>query len=109
MQPTPVFLPGESHGGRSLVGCSPWGCEESDTTELLHFVHYYLKLRAIKVSFNREMDEQTVVYPYNGILFSDEMSYEAKKGHRGTGMHVVQWKEPAHKGYMWYNSNYVTF
>jgi len=36
-QPTPVFLPGESHGGRSLVGYSPWGCKESDTTELLHF------------------------------------------------------------------------
>ena len=32
-QPTPVFLPGESHGRRSLVGCSPWGCTESDTTE----------------------------------------------------------------------------
>ena len=36
-QPTPVFLPGESHGGRSLVGFSPWGCKESDTTERLHF------------------------------------------------------------------------
>ena len=33
--PTPVFLPGESHGQRSLVGCSPWGCKESDTTEQL--------------------------------------------------------------------------
>ena len=32
-QPTPVFLPGESHGQRSLVGYSPWGCKESDTTE----------------------------------------------------------------------------
>ena len=32
-QPTPVFLPGESHGWRSLVGCSPWGCRELDTTE----------------------------------------------------------------------------
>ena len=32
-QPTPVFLPGESQGQRSLVGCSPWGCTESDTTE----------------------------------------------------------------------------
>ena len=31
-QPTPVFLPGESHGRRSLVGCSPWGHTESDTT-----------------------------------------------------------------------------
>ena len=35
--PTPVLLPGKSHGWRSLVGCSPWGCEESDTTEQLHF------------------------------------------------------------------------
>ena len=32
-QPTPVFLPGESHGRRSLVGCSPWGRTESDMTE----------------------------------------------------------------------------
>ena len=32
-QPTPVFLPGESHGHRSLVGCRLWGCTESDTTE----------------------------------------------------------------------------
>ena len=32
-QPTPVFLPGESHGWRSLVGCSPRGRTESDTTE----------------------------------------------------------------------------
>ena len=32
-QPTPVFLPGEFYGPRSLVGYSPWGREESDTTE----------------------------------------------------------------------------
>ena len=31
-QPTPVLLPGESHGGRSLVGCSPWGRKESDVS-----------------------------------------------------------------------------
>ena len=36
-QPTPVLLPGESHGWRSLVGYSPWGRKESDTTEQLHF------------------------------------------------------------------------
>ena len=34
-QPTPVFLPGESHGQRSLVGYSPWSRKESDTTELV--------------------------------------------------------------------------
>ena len=33
---TPVLLPGKSHGQRSLVGCSPWGCYESDTTEQLN-------------------------------------------------------------------------
>ena len=31
LQPTPVFLPGESNGQRSLVGYSPWGSKESDT------------------------------------------------------------------------------
>ena len=39
--PTPVLLPGISHGWRSLVGCSPWGLEESDMTERLHF-HFSL-------------------------------------------------------------------
>ena len=37
MAPTPVILPGKSHGRRSLVGCSPWGRQESDTTERIHF------------------------------------------------------------------------
>ena len=36
-QPMPVFLPGESHGRRSLVGSSLWGHKELDTTERLHF------------------------------------------------------------------------
>ena len=40
-QPTPVLSPGKSHGRRSLVGCSPWGCYESDMTEQLHF-HFSL-------------------------------------------------------------------
>ena len=35
--PTPVLLPGKSHGRRSPVGCSPWGRSESDRTEQLHF------------------------------------------------------------------------
>ena len=35
---TPVFLHGEFHGERSLVGYSPWGCKELDTTELLTFI-----------------------------------------------------------------------
>ena len=39
--PTPVLLPGKSHGWRSLVGCSLWGHEESDMTEQFHF-HFSL-------------------------------------------------------------------
>ena len=39
--PTPELLPGKSYGWRSLVGCSPWGREQSDTTERLHF-HFSL-------------------------------------------------------------------
>ena len=39
--PSPVLLPGKCHGRRSLVGCSPWGRKELDTTEQLHF-HFSL-------------------------------------------------------------------
>ena len=42
-QPTPVLLPGESHGRRSLVGYSPRGSKELDTTERLHF-HFNIYL-----------------------------------------------------------------
>ena len=45
--PTPVFLPGKSHGQRSLAGYSPGGCKESDTTEQAHihnlFGHFFSK------------------------------------------------------------------
>ena len=56
--PTPVLLPGKSHGWRSLVGCSPWGRWESDTTERLHFhfttevtVQWPLLLKQFNISF----------------------------------------------------------
>ena len=39
-QPTPVFLPGESHGQRSLAGYSPWGRRESDTQSCIHINNY---------------------------------------------------------------------
>ena len=56
-QPTPVFLPGESHGQRSLAGYSPWGHRESDTAkatrhgiykcleECVNFLYFFLALR----------------------------------------------------------------
>ena len=39
--PTPVLLPGKSHGWRSLVGCSPWGRWESDTTDFTFTFHFH--------------------------------------------------------------------
>ena len=50
-QPIPVFLPGESHGRRSLVGYSPRGRKESDTTERLHSLHFtsFLSLEDLSV------------------------------------------------------------
>ena len=56
--PTPVFLPGESHGQRSLVGYSPWGPKELDMTERLSTQH------------------QTFLYPATTIIF-----LEAESGH----------------------------
>ena len=47
-QPTPVLLPGKSHGLRSLVGYSPWGCKESDMTERLHF-HFITNTRSRQI------------------------------------------------------------
>ena len=44
MAPTPIFLPGESHGQRSVAGYSPWGRKESDMTEATqHAAHYWYK------------------------------------------------------------------
>ena len=45
LQPTPVLVPGKSHGRRSLVGCYPWGRKASDTTERLHLLPYGRKQR----------------------------------------------------------------
>ena len=55
-QPTPIVLPGESHGQRSLVGYSPWGHKESDTSELTEHsctLRSYLKPTTWKLQFNR--------------------------------------------------------
>ena len=49
-QPTPVFLPGKSHGQRRLVGYSPWGCKESDMTKQLTHTHRASKRKIIQSS-----------------------------------------------------------
>ena len=55
-QPTPIFLPGKSHGQRSLVGYSPWGSKESDTTEWL------------SIDIIKKKNFKKVVYEYSRIV-----------------------------------------
>ena len=65
--PTPALFPGKSHGPRSLVGYSPWGCKESDTTESLHF-HFSDWLWAVCASLKRALskDPEEAAAPWRG-------------------------------------------
>ena len=47
-QPTPVFLPGEFHGQRSLAGYSPWDGKESDTTVRLTFTFFSVEIYVVE-------------------------------------------------------------
>ena len=59
-----VFLPGESHGQRSLADCSPWGCKESDTTEQQSAV------RPIPASISSEpASHSLLLFPLNFLMF----------------------------------------
>ena len=68
---TPVLLPGESHGGRSLVGYSPWGRKESDTTERLYLLSVK-KIQLIETYFSL-----TVCYTFSKVLLSKIISLNA--------------------------------
>ena len=60
-QPTPIFLPGESHAQRSLAGYSPWDRKESDTTErlTLHFISHCICCSLVLLLPNQEMASMT--------------------------------------------------
>ena len=61
--PTPVLLPGKSHGWRSLEGCSPWGHWGSDTTEQLHF---YFSLSCIGERYGNPLQCSCLENPRDG-------------------------------------------
>ena len=71
MQPTPVFLPAESHGQRSLVGYSPGGWKELDTTERLH------------VHSHEDLQDLLELTPQNDVLFII-CDWNAKEGSQET-------------------------
>ena len=69
-KPTPVFLPRESHGQRSLEGCGPWGRKESDTTEPLNTYTYKLDLRyCVNFRYSAESDSDTHTHTYKYNIF----------------------------------------
>ena len=61
-QPTPVLLPGESHGGRSLIGYSPRGHKESDTTERLYLLTYLLSSTLRPVCLDSGYQSVTIIH-----------------------------------------------
>ena len=60
-QPSPILVPGKSQGPRSLVGYSPWGRKESDTTEGLHFHFQILPLIRKKVKEKQYREKKNKV------------------------------------------------
>ena len=78
-QPTPVFLPGESHGQRSLASYSPWGRKESDTTERLSTAQHRLKF----TYFPREAETEPERESYINIFcyLSKMVSYSILAHH----------------------------
>ena len=68
-QPTAVFLPGKSHGCRSLVGYSSWGHKESDTTERLHFLLFFTSLKC-----GKRVCLQMPSFLWNKLIFSIRLS-----------------------------------
>ena len=72
--PLQLFLPGKSHGWRSLVGCSPWGRKESDTTERLHF-HFHYRSNQVRIRSLRWSLIQQDWYPHKKGKFGQRQMY----------------------------------
>ena len=80
-QPTPVFLPEESQGWRSLVDCHLWGCTESDTTERLNWKGKYALM---KISFSL-----TVVSPVYQFCWHKQIKLNDITDSMGTSLGIL--------------------
>jgi len=81
--PTPLFLPGEFHGQRTLAGYSPWGCKELDMTKQ-HFHYFYSWFTVIFTScrsFPTNLRPLCPVPP--GVCFSQKLQPQEAKGGQG--------------------------
>ena len=80
-QPTPVFLPGKSHGQRSLVGYSPWGRKESDTAEWLHTWHIVTDKTHLYIVINKReitLNEVGIMCWYNLYITKEKKMKKCK-------------------------------
>ena len=80
-QPTPVFLPGESQGRGSLVGCRLWGRTESDTTEVT-----YLTLRSVLSQFWVRYHSLNGLFTLRAWILNVEQGREDHLGDQGAGV-----------------------
>ena len=76
--PTPVFLPGKSHGLRCLVGYSSWSCKESDTTEWLYF-HFHFSLSCIGEGNGNPLQCSCLENPRDGGVYGIAQSWTRLK------------------------------
>ena len=76
--PTPVFLPGKSHGRRSLVGYCSWGCKESDMTERLHC------FTNSEIEILKCLNEQVIRSDVLAVELANSLNYHVQ-GFPGTG------------------------
>ena len=91
-QSTPVLLPGKSHGWRSLVGYSPWGCKESDMTERFHF-HFNEDLQDLLKLASRK-DVLYIIGDWNekvGRHYQDICTPRHTWSNRQSGLGVQKW------------------
>ena len=99
-QPTPVFLPGESHGQRNLVGYSPWSDKESDMNEHAHtkFTIKWLTLpphptqtaRDLTISKKKKKEN---IQMTNSSRYATSLSGKWKSKHLS---HPPEWLKPSH-------------
>ena len=77
-QPTPVFLPGESHGQRGLVSYSLWGCKESDTTKQLTHTHRWV-FKTLWFLDKKQNDTYYTVYKLCNMLKPQKLRMHTDK------------------------------
>jgi len=92
-QPTPVFLPGELHGQRSLEGYSPCGCKQSDVSErlLLHFIVYLIIFFRLNCFSKRETS-----LGGHAEICTTQLKKKAKKTKHHMALIFLSWTDVQH-------------